>query len=136
MSNYLLLPMKVKILIALIVVLAPVFSSRASDFMDSLSYNFFSPNGDSINDYYYIEHLDTYRDNKFSVFNRWGDLVFSAAPYSNNPNDGQNKTFVGMCNQPLCVFGKDLPDGVYFYQLEYTFENKSTFINGKLIIKR
>ena len=136
MSKYLFLTMKVRILFVLFVVVAPVFTSKASDLMDSLNYNYFSPNGDSINDYYVIEKLATYRDHKFSVFNRWGDLVFYASPYSNNPNDGENKTFVGLCNQPLCIFGKELPEGVYMYQLEYKFEDKPTFINGKIILKR
>ncbi len=135
-TKYFLLQMKVSILFIFFVVLAPVFSSKASDLMDTLSYNYFSPNGDSINDSYFIENLEKYRDNKFSVFNRWGDLVFEASPYSNNPNDGENKTFIGLCNQPLCVFGKNLPEGAYFYQLEYKFEDKPTYINGKIILKR
>ena len=145
MTKYFLLQMKVSILFIFFVVLAPVFSCKASDFMDTLiSYNYFSPNGDSINDYFYINQLDSknnpnyelFKENKFSVFNRWGDLVFYASPYSNNPNDGENKTFVGLCNQSLCVFGKELPEGAYFYQLEYNDKGKPTFINGKLILKR
>lgn len=135
-TKYFLLQMKVSILFIFFVVLAPVFSCKASDFMDTLSYNYFSPNGDSINDSYFIENLEKYRENSFSVFNRWGDLVFYASPYSNNPNDGENKTFVGLCNQSLCLFGKELPEGAYFYQFEYEFEDKPTFINGKLILKR
>ncbi len=136
MTKYLSVKMKVKILFVFLVILAPAFSSKASTFMDSLNYNYFTPNGDSINDFYKIEKLETFRDHKFSVFNRWGDLVFSASPYSNNPNDGTNTTFVGLCNQPLCIFGKELPEGIYMYQLEYKFEDKTTFINGKLILKR
>ena len=135
-TKYFLLHMKVSILFIFFVVLAPVFSSKASNFMDTLSYNYFSPNGDSINDSYFIENLEKYRDNSFSVFNRWGDLVFYASPYSNNPNNEENKTFVGLCNQSLCIFGKELPEGAYFYQFEYKFEDKPTFINGKLILKR
>ena len=58
--------MKVSILFIFFVVLAPVFSCKASDFMDTLSYNYFSPNGDSINDSYFIENLEKYRENSFS----------------------------------------------------------------------
>lgn len=136
MSKYFLLPMKVSILFIFFIVLGPVFSSKASNLMDTLTYNYFTPNGDSINDYYHIENLGKFTENKFSVFNRWGDLVFYASPYSNNANDGENKTFVGLCNQSLCIFGKELPEGVYFYQLEYKFEDKPTYINGKIILKR
>ena len=135
-TKYFLLPMKVSILFIFFVVLAPVFSSKASDFMDTLSYNYFSPNGDSINDSYFIENLEKYRDNSFSVFNRWGDLVFYASPYSNNPNNEENKTFVGLCNQSLCLFVKELPEGAYLYQFEYKLDNKPNYINGKIIMKR
>jgi gliding motility-associated-like protein len=128
--------MKARLLFVLLVILAPVYSAKANTFLDTLDYNYFSPNNDSINDYYVIENVEKYREHKFSVFNRWGELVFQASPYSNNPHDGQDKTFVGLCNQPLCIFGKELPEGVYFYRLEYKFEDKPAYIDGKLILKR
>jgi gliding motility-associated-like protein len=101
-------------------------------FMDTLDYNFFSPNGDDINDYYIIENLDQYREyNKFSVFNRWGDLVYEASPYLNDKENAWN----GKSNQPH--LGTDnLPEGVYFYRFEYKVADKTTSITGKILLKR
>jgi gliding motility-associated-like protein len=96
---------------------------------DSTDYNFFSPNNDSINDYFTIPKIENeaIRNPKFSVFNRWGDLVFEETPFSNKWN--------GKGNQ-LNVKDEDLPEGVYIYRLEYEFQDKKTSILGKIILKR
>jgi gliding motility-associated-like protein len=96
---------------------------------DSTEYNFFSPNNDSINDYFTIEKISIgeIREAKFSVFNRWGDLVFEESPFLNAWN--------GKGNQ-LNVKDKDLPEGVYLYRLEYKVVDKTTAIIGKIILKR
>ena len=96
---------------------------------DTLSYNFFSPNNDSINDVYIIENMDNFRDyNKLSVFNRWGDLVYEASPYNNDWN--------GESNQANKLMGPALPEGVYFYRFVYKIDGKEAFIDGKIILKR
>ena len=103
---------------------------------DSTVYNFFSPNNDSINDFFIIEKLKKSDgsirpiDAKFTVFNRWGDMVFDESPFSNK--------WDGKGNQ-LNVKDTDLPEGVYFYRLEYAeFLNneKTTVEAGKIILKR
>ncbi len=68
-------------------------------------YSGFSPNGDGINDVFIIEHIELWPRNSLTIFNRWGEEVFHAHPYHNDW-DG---TFGGL----------DLPDGTYFYLLEY-----------------
>ena len=72
--------------------------------------NIITPNGDETNDYLKIPCLDSglYRDNSIVIYNQWGDKVFEAAPYDNDPLTAWRGTLNG---QP----GKDLPDGVYFY---------------------
>jgi gliding motility-associated-like protein len=70
----------------------------------------FSPNGDGINDLYVIRGLDNYPHNTFMVFNRWGDKVYSASPYTN--------TWDGKATLGLRVGGDDLPVGTYFYTLD------------------
>ena len=72
--------------------------------------NIITPNGDGVNDYFTIPCLDSdlYRDNSIIIYNQWGDKVFDAAPYSNDPLKVWNGTLNGDS-------GKDLPDGVYFY---------------------
>lgn len=64
----------------------------------------FTPNGDGFNDAWVINNIDSFQDNRVSIFNIYGQIVFQSAPY-NNDWDG---TFNGA----------DLPDGTYFYVLE------------------
>ncbi|MBL7775086.1 MAG: gliding motility-associated C-terminal domain-containing protein, partial [Saprospiraceae bacterium] len=72
--------------------------------------NIITPNGDGVNDYFTIPCLDSelFRDNSIVIYNQWGDKVFDAAPYSNDPLLVWRGTLNGQS-------GKDLPDGVYFY---------------------
>jgi gliding motility-associated-like protein len=109
-----------------------------SPFMDTMAYNFFSPNGDSLNQYFIIElrqigidSLNFERNlekNAFYVFNRWGDLVYKSSPYKND--------WTGLCNQPNQLMGKEVPEGVYFYRFEYTIAEKDYKIEGKIVLKR
>lgn len=69
----------------------------------------FTPNGDGKNDPFYIPGLDSYPKNKLQVFNRWGNIVYEAAPYKNDWDGKPNKSSMGT--------GK-LPVGTYFYILD------------------
>jgi gliding motility-associated-like protein len=65
----------------------------------------FSPNGDGLNEVFFVEGIENYPDNLLVVFNRWGEEVFRRANYSNDWHGlGPN--------------GKPLPAGNYFYVLE------------------
>jgi gliding motility-associated-like protein len=70
----------------------------------------FSPNGDNINDVFYINGLDQYPDNKLSIYNRWGSMVYSAAPYMNN--------WDGKPSVKGVLMGDEVTTGTYFYILE------------------
>jgi gliding motility-associated-like protein len=61
-----------------------------------------TPNGDGKNDVFYIDRLDRYPDNNLVVFNRWGQVVYRAAPYQNNWT------------------AHDVSDGTYFYIFRFT----------------
>ena len=61
----------------------------------------FSPNGDNVNDFFTIDGIQEYPDNKLNVFDRQGNSVFEQKGYRNDWN-GTWK-------------GKNLPDGTYFY---------------------
>ena len=65
----------------------------------------FSPNGDGANDYFLIHGLIHYSENNFSVFNRWGNVVYKKKNY-NNEWDGTNNN------------GDKLPDATYFVVFE------------------
>jgi gliding motility-associated-like protein len=66
--------------------------------------NAFSPNGDGINDFWQIKHVNQYNDIKIQVFDRYGALVFSIR--------NQYKPWDGTRN------GKTLPAGIYYYKIE------------------
>jgi gliding motility-associated-like protein len=66
----------------------------------------FSPNGDGINDYFVIQGIEEYPRNELYIYNRWGELVYSAAPYQNN--------FAGKSNTNTFM-GNTLTEGTYFY---------------------
>ncbi|MBP9068907.1 MAG: gliding motility-associated C-terminal domain-containing protein [Bacteroidia bacterium] len=69
----------------------------------------FTPNGDGKNDPFYIPGLDAYPKNKLQIFNRWGNMIYEAAPYKNDWDGTPNKSSMGK--------GK-LPVGAYFYILD------------------
>jgi len=67
--------------------------------------NSFTPNGDGLNDIF-IPYLDNAEIVSFSIYNRWGQLIFT----SNNSLIGWDGTF----NGEQCV------EGVYSYMVRYT----------------
>lgn len=71
--------------------------------------NAFSPNGDGVNDVYTIDNIQYYPNNSFTVFNRWGNKVFEATPYTN--------TWDGT-SQFGAAFGERLPESTYYYVLD------------------
>lgn len=62
-----------------------------------------SPNGDGVNDYWYIRWLYRYPDNDVTIVNRWEDIVYQSSPYNND--------WYGTYN------GKTLPEGTYYFIL-------------------
>ncbi len=88
--------------------------------------NAFSPNGDGMNDYFVIKNIEDFPGNKLSVMNRWGDVVYKMEPYSNN--------WDGSANRGLKLYGKQLPEGSYFYIL--VLEKGTKPIRGSIVLKR
>jgi len=77
--------------------------------------NIITPNGDNINDWLVIPCLDSrlYPDNSIVIYNQWGDKVYEAAPYFNDPQSGNDKIpWRGTLDGSP---GQDLPDATYFY---------------------
>ncbi|MBC7861330.1 MAG: gliding motility-associated C-terminal domain-containing protein, partial [Bacteroidia bacterium] len=68
--------------------------------------NSLTPNGDGINDAWYVENALSYIDTDVKIFNEYGMEIFSAAPYKNDWKGTYN--------------GSKLPDGTYFYVLKFT----------------
>jgi gliding motility-associated-like protein len=80
----------------------------------------FSPNGDNVNDNFEIPGIEEFNGPALSVFNRWGNLVYSNREYRNEWNGNTNN-------------GEELSDDTYYYTLEIGDE---TSIKGYVIIKR
>ncbi|MGQ8338419.1 Calx-beta domain-containing protein [Sunxiuqinia sp. A32] len=78
----------------------------------------FTPNGDGQNDTYVIEGIENYPNNKFIVFNRWGNVVYEKSGYMNE--------WTGESNSSITVGNNPLPVGTYFYVLEYNAEKRIT----------
>jgi gliding motility-associated-like protein len=89
---------------------------------------FFSPNGDDVNDYFVIKNIEEYPINKMHIFNRWGDLVYTSEPYKNEWN--------GISNAKNQYFGAKVPDGIYFFKFEYLIGDFQENRNGKVILMR
>ena len=65
--------------------------------------NAFTPNGDGRDDTWQIEFIEQFPDNTVSVFNRWGNRVFSAENYS-RANEWRGD-----------INGQPAPVGTYYY---------------------
>lgn len=80
----------------------------------------FTPNGDGVNDTWYLENIQEFPDNEVIVYNIYGQEVFRKKAYSND--------WKGTFN------GEDLPDGTYFYVLR--FDSNDAVFKGSLDILR
>lgn len=93
--------------------------------VNSLTYNgmvsnLFTPNGDGVNDTWYIQDILNFPDNEVFVYNIYGQQVYTKKPYLNDWDGTYN--------------GNDLPDGTYFYVLR--FDNSDVIMKGSLDILR
>ncbi|WP_010521223.1 T9SS C-terminal target domain-containing protein, partial [Aquimarina agarivorans] len=74
-------------------------------------YNEFSPNGDGKNDFLIIDCIDQFPNNKLTIYNRWGNIVYEKEGYDN--------TFEGIANGRATLYPNEkLPVGTYYYVLD------------------
>lgn len=73
--------------------------------------NIITPNGDGINEFLEFKNLLYYKNNKISIFDRWGVELYHSDNYLNNWT------------------GKDYSDGTYYYILEIPDLNGKIFKN-------
>ncbi|MES2778322.1 MAG: gliding motility-associated C-terminal domain-containing protein, partial [Bacteroidota bacterium] len=75
----------------------------------------FSPNKDNVHDFFVIENPDGYSI-YFAVYNRWGNLIYEKDNYDNS--------WDGIAQKGIIIGdGEGVPDGTYFYIVEYTDAN-------------
>ena len=90
---------------------------------DIVAYNGLSPNGDEKNDVLFLEYIDVIpgtRENTVTIYNRWGNTVLEITNYNNT-----DRVFRGLDKD-----GKELPNGVYYYKIQFNSgkENKIGYI--------
>jgi gliding motility-associated-like protein len=91
------------------------------------AYEAFSPNGDGLNDYWRIEGLDFYPENRVQVFDRFNNLVYELKGYNN-----ENKMWRGESNHGL--IGGTLPEGIYYYAIN--LGTQAPLLRGFVVLKR
>ncbi len=69
----------------------------------------FTPNGDGQNDAFVVHGIESWPNNRITVFNRWGNVVYDHLNYSNDWR-GENQQ------------GQGLPNGTYFVVLRLSAE--------------
>lgn len=89
--------------------------------------NGISPNGDGMNETWSIQGIEQFPDNEVLIFNRWGDKVYEAAPYTNDWS-GQNNA------GGVKLLGDDLVEGTYFYILKLSDEHDA--VQGYIELKK
>ena len=87
---------------------------------DGVITNVFSPNGDGINDTWYIENIKYYQKSEVTVYNIYGNVVFHKQGYQNDWDGTYN--------------GKTLPDGTYYYLIK--IDDTSAPLKGSIDILR
>ena len=75
---------------------------------------FISPNGDDLNSVWRIQHIELFPQNEVQVFNRWGNCVHRASPYTN--------TWDGTFTEGRDV-GKRLPSATYYFVIDTRTES-------------
>ena len=102
------------------------------DYLDTDQCNFFipnilTPNGDGDNDFFVIPELDKYPNNRLSIYDRLGNLVFQQTSYINTFDGTANRT------SALSTTNSQLPIDTYFYIVEV---NGVSFQSGYIFIMR
>jgi gliding motility-associated-like protein len=72
---------------------------------------FFTPNGDGINDYWKIVGIEDFPKNDVQFFNRYGQLVYNKVTYDNSWNGKVNTTLVMKSKLSDGI----IPMGTYYY---------------------
>ena len=65
--------------------------------------NVFSPNGDSMNDFFRIPGIEGFPNSKLEIYNRWGNVIYQSNDYGGGWDGRIN-------NEPVA-------DGTYYYIL-------------------
>lgn len=87
---------------------------------DLIVYNLVSSNGDGKNDYFLIENIQKFPNNKVEIYNRWGIKVYETTNY-----DSSDNVFRGYSEGRATIKKNEkLPSGTYYYILSYEYSDQ------------
>jgi gliding motility-associated-like protein len=85
-------------------------------------FNGITPDGDGMNDFFFVEGISKWPVNNVQIFNRWGVLVYETDGYGGS-NDSEN-VFKGLSEGRVTVQESDrLPSGTYYYIITFPGDN-------------
>ncbi|MCH7784657.1 MAG: gliding motility-associated C-terminal domain-containing protein [Bacteroidetes bacterium] len=99
-------------------------------------FNGITPDGDGLNDFFFIQGIEEYPNNNVKIYNRWGIKVFEIDGYGGST--GTQFVFSGISDGRTTIRkNEELPTGTYYYVLTIFGENpgKSSYA-GYLYINR
>lgn len=85
-----------------------------------------SPNGDGKNDTFFIKGVQFFEFHELIIFNRWGSPVYKSTQYEND--------WDGQVNQGVGIGGDKLPEGTYYYTLD--FGNGQGLMRGYIELRK
>jgi len=100
--------------------LQPIINAIANPISPFRIPNAFSPNGDNINDTWFIPGLDAYKNSRVTIFDRYGRITYNSTGIY-TPWDGN-------------INGKKCAVGIYYYIIEPETAKKS--YSGWLLLMR
>jgi len=102
------------------------------NFKNIHGYDGFSPNGDGINDVFWIEGIENIDAFDLTIMNRWGEIV-----YRYTKTQGDSKVWTGWDGKHYKT-GEELPDGIYYYILKANgkYYKKNGDTGHYLLLKR
>jgi len=90
-------------------------------------YQGLSPNDDGLNDYWRLDGIEAYSQNRVRIFDRYNNLVFETRGYDNASNSWRGQSNAGLISG-------NVPDGTYFYIVDINDGNGS--YSGFVVLKR
>ena len=79
------------------------------------------------NDYFHIENIEDYPNNKVTIFNRWGNKVFEMTGYNNSDRVWRSEAEFG-----VIPGANRVPSGTYFFLIE--LGNGTKPISGFVVV--